>query len=300
MQKINAEVSAQPVTSPLHQVVRLPGLKWLLVLIPLGYVVFLLYYSMGSVLKLSVYDKSGFTLQYVQEVVTDTLYLKVLWNTLKTSFVVTVCTLMLAYPTAYLLVVIESATWKRMIMAAVMITLWISLLVRTFTWTVILQEHGIINTMLLQLGLINEPIKLLYNSIGVTIGMTHILFPYMVLSLYSVMERIDRRLIQAAEGMGARPWQAFLQITLPLSLPGVLSGSLIVFVLALGYFITPALLGGQDSMMISKLIQENIQMTLNWNMASALSLVLLVTTLLLLALSYWVSRLSPMMKGADR
>lgn len=295
--KIKTEVPVPSLAPSLHRFVGIPGLKWLLLLIPLAYTVFLLYYSMISVLKLSIYDKNGFTLQYIQQVFTEPLYLKVLGVTLKTAFIVTVATLLISYPIAYLLVVMESKSWKKVVMSLVMITLWISLLVRTFTWTVILQDQGIINKALLSLGLITEPIKLLYNTTGVVIGMTHILIPYMVLSLYAVMEGIDRRLVQAAQGMGARPWKAFLQVFFPLSLPGVLSGSLIVFVLGLGYFITPALLGGQGNMMISKLIQENIQTTLNWSMASAISLVLLAATLLLLGLAAWVSRLSPLLKG---
>lgn len=297
MERVKPEASALPWLPPLRDFLKLPGLKWLLLIIPILYTVFLLYYSLVSVLKLSVYNETGFTFEYLRKILTDTLYLKVIWITVKTAFVVTVSTLLIAYPISYLLVVIESAKWKKLILSTVMITLWISLLARTFTWTVILQDHGIINEFLIKTGLIEQPVKLLYNSIGVTIGMTHILLPYMVLSLYSVMEGIDRRLIQAAQGLGARPWKAFLQIFFPLSLPGVMSGSLIVFVLGLGYFITPALLGGQENMMISKLIQENIQMTLNWNMAAALSLVLLVTTFILLGLAYWVSRLSPVMKG---
>jgi putative spermidine/putrescine transport system permease protein/spermidine/putrescine transport system permease protein len=295
--KLKTEVPVPSLAPPLHRLVGIPGLKWLLLLIPLAYTVLLLYYSMISVLKLSVYDENGFTLEYIRQVFTEPLYLKVLGVTLKTACIVTVATLLISYPIAYLLVVMESQRWKKVVMSLVMITLWISLLVRTFTWTVILQDQGVINKMLISLGLISEPIKLLYNTTGVVIGMTHILIPYMVLSLYAVMEGIDHRLVQAAQGMGARPWQAFIQVFFPLSLPGVLSGSLIVFVLGLGYFITPALLGGQGNMMISKLIQENIQTTLNWSMASAISLVLLLATFLLLGLAAWVSRLSPLLKG---
>lgn len=295
--KAKTEVPVPTLAPPLHRFIAIPGLKWLLLLIPLVYTAFLLYYSMVSVLKLSVYDADGFTLEYIKQVFTEPLYLRVLGVTMKTAFLVTIITLLISYPIAYLLVVMESPRWKKVVMSLVMITLWISLLVRTFIWTVILQDQGIINKTLLALGIIAEPIKLLYNTTGVVIGMTHILIPYMVLSLYAVMEGIDRRLMQAAQGMGARPWKAFIQIFFPLSLPGVLSGSLIVFVLGLGYFITPTLLGGQGNMMISKLIQENIQTTLNWSMASAISLVLLVATLLLLGLAAWVSRFSPLLKG---
>lgn len=297
MQKVKTETYALPTVQPFRGLEKLPGLKWLLLIVPLIYTLLLLYFPMVNVLKLSFYDKTGFTLIYLQEVLTEPLYLKVLWITMKTAFTVTLVTLLFAYPIAYLLVVIESVKWRQIILGTIMVTLWISLLVRTFTWTVILQDHGIINEVLLKMSVVKEPMKLLYNDTGVIIGMTHILVPYMVLSLYSVMERIDLRLVQAAQGLGARPWKAFIQVFFPLSLPGVMSGSLIVFVLALGYFITPALLGGQGNMMISKLIQENIQSTLNWNLAAALSMVLLAAALILLGLSYWVSRFSPMLKG---
>lgn len=299
MERVNAEAQALIRVPSLLKLSKLPGIKWLLLIVPLLYMLVLLYYSMVSVLKMSIYDADGFTLQYLKETLTDPVYLKVLWLTVKTALFVTIASLVIGYPIAYLLVVIESPRWKQIILGTVMITLWISLLVRTFAWTVILQEHGVINEMLLSMGIIKEPLKLMYNTTGVVIGMTHILLPYMVLSLHSVMETIDQRLMQAAQGLGARPTRAFFQIFFPLSLPGVMSGSLITFVLGLGYFITPALLGGQGNMMISKLIQENIQSTLNWNLASALSLVLLITTFILLSLAYWLSKLSPKLKGDE-
>lgn len=277
------------------------GLKWLLLLIPLIYTILLLYFPMVGVLKLSLYNENGFTLTYFKEIFSTTLYMKVLWITIKTSFIVTIMALIISYPIAYVLVSVNSSVWKKLMMGIVMLSLWISLLVRTFTWTVILQEHGIINTFLIKMGLIHQPLHLIYNDIGVVIGMTHILVPYMILSLYSVMEGIDRRLLQAAQGLGAKPLASFFQIFFPLSLPGILSGSLIVFVLAIGYFVTPSLLGGQENIMISKVIQEHIQTTLNWNMASALSVVLLITMLLLLGLSYWVtSKFTVVTKGGSK
>lgn len=241
-------------------------------------------------------NESGFTMEYIKEVFTEPLYLTVLKNTVKIAFFVTVLSLVISYPISYYMAITESNRLRKFILGVVMITLWISLLVRTFTWSVILQDHGIVNSFLMNIGLIEQPIKLLYTTTSVVIGMTHVLVPYMILSLYSVMDSIDYRLVQAAQGLGARPSKAFYQIFLPLSLPGILSGSLIVFVMSLGYFITPSLLGGNDSMMISKLIAQNIQATLNWNLASALSILLLGTTLLLLAISAWVSKFSAMFK----
>lgn len=271
-------------------------LKWLLLIIPLLYVSVLLYFSLFNVLKLSIYTEDGFTLKYIKEVLTDDIYLRVLWITFKTAIVVTFFTLIIAYPITYL-AVIAGGRWKGLILGTIMISFWISLLVRTFTWLVILRDHGIVNELLMFLGFTNEPIKLVYNFTGTVIGMTHILLPYMVLSLFSVMEGIDRNVVKAAQGMGARPMKAFGQIFFPLSLPGVISGSLIVFVLALGYFVTPMLIGGPENIMISELIQQNIQVSLNWGRASALSVLLLGSTLILLGIAYMFMRNLPALKG---
>lgn len=275
------------------------NLKWIIVFLPLAYMFFLLYFSIVNVLKLSVYTDTGFTFSFIKEVLTDPVYLKVLWITVKTAGIVTIFTLIIAYPITYLAAV-DTPKWKTIIIGTVMITFWISLLVRTFTWLVILRDHGIINSILLNLGIIDEPIKLVYNFTGVVIGMAHILLPYMVLSLYSVMENIDKDLIDAAKGLGAKRHKVFMQIFFPLSLPGVISGTLIVFVLGLGYFVTPMLIGGKDNIMISQLIQQNIQVTLNWNRAAALSLLLLVATFICLGIAYLFMRNVPLLKGGSR
>lgn len=298
MDNVKTDVQVIARVAPVqHSFIKLPGLKWLLLFIPLLYVMVLLYISIFNVLKLSLLNETGFTIEYIKEVLTGTLYLRVLWITIKISFLVTIFSLLIGYPVAYLITITESKFWKQTILGTVLMTLWISLLARTFSWQVILQEYGVLNKLLISLGIIEQPIQLLYNIWGVVIGMTHILLPYMILSLYSVMEGIDRRLLLAAQGLGAKPFKAFFQIFLPLSLPGIMAGSLIVFVLGLGYFITPAILGGQSNIVIAKLIQENIQMSLNWHLASALSLLLLVTTLVLLAIAYGISKLSPLGKG---
>ncbi|MDQ0219858.1 ABC transporter permease [Peribacillus cavernae] len=285
--------------SPAYRLTRIPGLQWLLLLVPFAYILFLVVFSIIGFFKLSIYDETGFTLQYLTHMFTETVYLQVLWVTLKIAAIVTVISLLLAYPVAYLLVKVESKKWKSLIMGAVLIPFWISLLVRTFAWTMLLQEQGIINKLLISVGILQEPIPLLYNTAGVVIGMTHVLLPYMVLSLYAVMEGIDQRLVQAAQGMGARPWKAFIQIFFPLSLTGVLSGSLLVFVQGLGYFITPALLGGPDNMMISVLIQRNVSETLNWHLASAIALLLFIVTLLVLLISFFFLRNNPVLKEVE-
>lgn len=269
---------------------KIPGLKWMLVIIPLVYIVVLLLYPMLSLFKLSFVDETGFTLEYIHRLFSSTIYLQVLWVTLKISFIVTVVCLLISYPIAYLLIRISSNIWASIILALALIPFWISLLVRTFSWVVMLQDQGAINQILIGLGIIDEPLKLLYSTTGVVIGMVHVLYPYMFFSLYSVMKGIDQRLLQAAQGLGAHPLQVFFQITLPLSLPGVLAGSLLVFVMSLGFFITPALLGGSKDMMVSMVIENYINQTLNWHLASALSLVLFVVTMLILLLAFFILR----------
>lgn len=282
-----------------HKIAGIPRINFMLIIVPLFYMVFILYFSLFKVLKLSVIDDTGFTLEYLKTVLTGKVYLKVLLTTFKTAFYVTTVTIFISYPIAYLIAVIQSPKWKRIIMGIVMITLWVSLLVRTFTWMIVLQDQGIVNGLMMAFGIIKEPVRLVFNSTGVIIGMTHLLLPFMIMNLYPVMEGIDRRLVEAAKGMGARPYKAFFQIYFPLTFPGIVAGSLIVFVMGLGYFVTPALLGGQSDMMISKLIHDNIQVTLNWNIAAALSLVLLIATFVILGISYWITRFFKVFKGDE-
>jgi ABC-type spermidine/putrescine transport system permease subunit I len=163
---------------------------------------------------------------------------------------------------------------------AVLIPFWTSILVRTYAWMVLLQRRGALNTLLVQFGLIQEPLELMYNRFGVLVGMVHILLPYMILPLYSVMQGIDMDLIKAAENLGANPLQSFARVFFPLSLPGVGAGLSLVFILAVGFFITPALMGGARETMIAQLIQRLISILLDWELGSALAFVLLAVVLI--------------------
>jgi ABC-type spermidine/putrescine transport system permease subunit I len=280
-----------PIADPLtRKFPKIPGLKWTLLIIPAAYVLILLGISLVGLLKLSIVDESGITLEYISRFLTEKVYIDVLIITFKIAFYVTFFCLLLGYPVAYTLTKIENAQWRSTIFGIILVSFWISLLVRTFTWMVLLRSNGVINDLLIMVGIIDEPIKLLYNTTGIVVGMTHILLPYMILSLYSVMEGIDKRLLQAAQGLGARPWKAFIQIFFPLSIPGVLSGSLIVFVLGIGYFITPALLGGPENLMISQLIHDQVNIVLNWNFAAAIAVILLVFTSIFLCIAAMVTK----------
>lgn len=182
----------------------------------------------------------------------------------------------------YAIIAASLTGWKRdLMLAAVLLPLWTSLLVRTAAWFILLQEKGLINDLLLTLGLINAPLALIFNRTGVIIAMTHVLLPFMVLPIYSVLITIPKNLMPAAASLGAHPLRAFLRVLLPLSLRGVASGSLLVFISAIGYYITPALIGGPGDQMISSIIAFYATGSANWGMAGALGAVLLVATLLL-------------------
>lgn len=207
---------------------------------------------------------------------------KILMNTLRMSLLVMVFCLLIGYPYAYLM----NASAPRaaaLLLIAVLIPFWSSILVRTYAWTVILQKTGLINSLLLGIGIVEEPLKLFRNLFGIVVGMTHILLPFMVLPIYAVMQRIDKDLVTAAESLGAPPFRAFREVFLPLSLPGVYAGSLLVFIVALGYYITPALLGGAKDKMMGALVVDQVQQLLNWGMGSAMAVVLLIATLVILA-----------------
>jgi ABC-type spermidine/putrescine transport system permease subunit I len=165
-------------------------------------------------------------------------------------------------------------------MIFVLVPFWTSILVRSYAWMVLLGREGSINRLLINLGIRDEPVQLLNTRLAVYVGMVHILLPFMILPLYSVMRGIDRNYLRAAENLGGRPWQVFRHVFFPLTLPGMAAGCLVVFILSLGFYITPALIGGPRDVMISMLIAQQVN-TLNWGFASALALVLLVIAMVI-------------------
>jgi ABC-type spermidine/putrescine transport system permease subunit I len=208
-------------------------------------------------------------------------YIRVFGITLQIAAIVTVFTLLLGYPVAYALSSISPAR-ANLLMILVLIPFWTSILVRSYAWMVLLGQEGIINEALLATGLRDAPMQMLNTRLAVYFGMIHILLPFMILPLYAVMRGIDRNLLRAAGNLGAPPSAVFRRIFFPLSLPGVAAGCLLVFILSLGFYITPALLGGQRDVMISMLIQQQV-VQLKWGFGAALGLVLLV-----LALGFYV------------
>lgn len=213
----------------------------------------------------------------------STTYLRVFGNTFLVATVVTVATVAIGFPTAWLLAVAPRKL-SSVLFAILLLSMWTNLLARTFAWMVLLQATGPINRVLMALGLISEPLALVNNLVGVTIGMTYIMLPFLVMPLHATLRSIDPSTLRAAAICGASRWQAFWRVLVPLALPGVASGALMVFVMALGYFVTPALLGGPSYMMLAELIAQLVQELLNWGLAGAAAFVLLAVTLSLYAL----------------
>ncbi|MEM7171861.1 MAG: ABC transporter permease [Pseudomonadota bacterium] len=219
-------------------------------------------------------------LQNYLTIFSKSIYLGVLWNTVAIAGATTILCALIGFPVAYSMV--HSRAWiRKLLIFSVLIPFWTSILVRSFAWLVILQRGGIINDVLIGVGMIAEPLDLVYNRFGVLLGMVQVLLPFMVFPLFSVMARIDDSYFRAATNLGANPIRAFYRVYLPLCLPGLVTGAMLVFIIALGYFITPALLGGRGDIMIAQLIFERIDEFGDWPLASALAIVLLVGTGLL-------------------
>lgn len=249
------------------------------VLVGLLPILFLAFFFLLPVARLLTLSIEGGTLAHFEKAVLGELYVRVFYDTFKIAIAVTLLSLLLAYPVAYVLST-ASPQWALIGFVFLMLPFWTSILVRTYAWMILLGRNGVLNQVLTGLGLVSEPVALLYNVPGVLIGMVHVLLPYMVFPIYSAMLRVDRDLLLAAEGLGASSWSVFWRVFLPLTLPGVIAGTALVFILSLGFYITPALLGGGRVIMIAVLIEQQVRQFLDWGFASALSIVLLSFALL--------------------
>jgi putative spermidine/putrescine transport system permease protein len=225
----------------------------------------------------SIHDDSGFTLVGFRMFVEEPAYWMVLGYTGVLGLVTLAITLICGYAVAYWLVTMEK-TWAVILMAFVLIPFWSSGLVRTYAWLVILGRQGILNTTLSDLGLIDSPLAFIGTNTAVVFALAYYLLPYMILSLYSVMNGIDRNLLLAARNLGASPAAAFRHVFLPLTRPGVLAGSYIVFMLGIGMYITPAMLGGPDQTTLPLMIAIQINEAMDWTFAATLSVILLLVT----------------------
>jgi putative spermidine/putrescine transport system permease protein len=254
---------------------------WLLVAPAAVCILVLFVVPIGYVLLLSVTDPT-LSLAHYRRLLSVPLYTGVMLNTFKTSLIVTLACLAAGYPLAYVMARRNDA-WAVALLVAVGLSFWTGFVVRTYAWLVILGNKGPLAAAYALAGW-GRPPQLLFTSFSSTLGMTHVLLPYMVLALYAVMRKIEPSYLRAAESLGARPFAAFRLVFLPLSLPGVVNGSILVFTMCLGFYITPILLGTPKDMMISQLINQQIEDLLAWGFASAIAVVLLACTLVLLGI----------------
>ena len=210
------------------------------------------------------------------------VFVRILARTFEISAVVTLAALLLGYPLAYWLSTLP-ARQANLLMILVLVPFWTSVLVRIAAWIVLLQSEGLVNRALIGVGVIDHPLALLFNRLGVEIAMVHILLPFMILPLYSVMKGVPPTYLRAAVSLGSAPLAAFFRVYVPQTYPGIGAGGLLVFIIAIGYYVTPALLGGADDQMLSYYVAQYTNVTINWGLACALGAVLLVATLLLYA-----------------
>lgn len=273
----------------LHERLGLLGL----VLPAFGLIVVTMLLPVGWLFYLSVLSDAGsFSLEHYRRMWEQPSYARTFVTTFEVSLITTGLCLLLGYPLAYFLSELPKRV-ANLCMIAVLLPLWTSLLVRTYAWLVLLQRRGLINTWGMQLGLWDEPLPLVHNLVGTVIGTVHVMLPFLVLPLYAAMRAIDRDCIKAAANLGASPVRAFWLVFFPLSLPGLSTGALIVFILCLGFYVTPAVLGGGKVIMVSSRIASDIEMFFNWGAASSLGVVLLVLTAALLFIASRFGKTDP-------
>lgn len=271
-----------------------PGLLWLVVffLLPLCLIIFLSFLSRGLYGQI-LYE---FTLtNYIRFF--EPLYIGILIDTFKVALITTLVTLLLGYPLAYYIAGLTRA-WQNTWLLLVMIPFWINFLVRSYAWVIILRSQGMVNTFLLHLGWIEQPLQLLYNPAAVMLGMVYTLLPFMVLPIYVSLEQLDRRKLEAAYDLGANPFQAFRHVTLPLTLSGVVTGCVLVFVSSFGMFIIPDIMGGAKSALIGNVIQNQFLSARDWPFGAALSILLILMSSVMIYLYYRATRLQRQQGGS--
>jgi putative spermidine/putrescine transport system permease protein len=255
---------------------------WLLVLPLLAFLVLLFVLPIGQVLWISLSEPS-LGLQNYRHLVTSGSIHRMLWTTLRVCALTTALSLVLGYAVAYAMVH-ASPRHRTWMLLFILVPFWVSVLVRAFSWLMLLHDGGILNSFLESQGIITEPIHLVRNEVGVLIGMTHYMIPYAVLPLYATMRGIDRQYVMAARGLGAGSFEAFRRVYLPMSLPGIVGAGVLVFILTLGFFVTPAILGGGKTVMIAEYVSVQILNIARWGVGAMLAVVLLVSVFALLGL----------------
>ena len=278
-------------------VLLMPALSLLVLLlvVPIAIMVVFTFYTFVT----AGVEKPVLTLANWQEFLSDPYYHAFLWKTVRVATITALVCAVMGYPAAYS-IAMSRFRHKWLLLLLLIVPFWISFTIRTFSWIHILGEQGVINVTLMQLGLIDQPIRMLYTEGAVIMGMVHFLLPYMVLNVYVSLDGIDRNLIAAARTLGCTGWQAFKEVSLPLSLPGLMAGLLLYFVLAAGSYVTPQILGSTRDALFGNLVFDTIMSELNWPLGATLSIVLLVLLGIITVIYSRYMGLSQIFKGLSR
>ena len=281
MPQLAGEAPALRTSGPGYRL-SVTGVYWLLVAPALVLMLAFYLYPLTRVLWISVTDPS-FGLQNYERLFTSASIHNMLLTTARICTITTAVTLLLAYAVSYVLTHASPAV-QRWMFLGVLLPLWISVLVRAFAWVALLRREGIVNDALLGIGIIDEPVALIWNEFGIVVGMVHYMLPFGILPLYASMRDIDRRAIAAARGLGATRFQSFWRVFLPLSLPGIIGAGVLVFIFSLGFFVTPAILGGGRTLMIAEYISVQILDIVRWGIGTMLASTLIIVIFVLLAI----------------
>ncbi|MHA4214836.1 spermidine/putrescine ABC transporter permease PotB [Bacillus cereus] len=264
------------------KLLALPTVAWLLIffLIPLVFILGFAFMQRGAYGTVEM----QFTLENISRVF-DPLYLGTLWETVKIAVITTVICLLIGYPFAYTITIVDRK-YRSILLLLATIPFWINFLVRSYAWIVILRSQGLVNTLLLKLGIISEPLNLLYNTPSVILGMVYSLLPFMILPVYAAIEQLDKRKLEAAYDLGATPIKAFWNITVPMTMSGIATGSILVFVSSIGMFVVSDVMGGSKVALIGNVIQNQFLGARDWPFGSALSIIVVLFSVLLIYLYY--------------
>lgn len=264
------------------KLLALPTVAWLLIffLVPLLFVLAFAFLQRGTYGTVEM----SFTLENIKRVF-DSLYMETLWETVKIAVITTVLCLLIGYPFAYTVTIVDRK-WRSLLLLLATIPFWINFLVRSYAWIVILRSQGLVNTLLLKLGIISEPLNLLYNTPSVILGMVYSLLPFMILPVYAAIEQLDKRKLEAAYDLGATPLKAFWHVTVPMTMSGIATGSILVFVSSIGMFVVSDVMGGSKVALIGNVIQNQFLGARDWPFGSALSMIVVLFSVLLIYLYY--------------
>jgi len=264
------------------KLLALPTVVWLLLffLVPLVFVLGFAFMQRGAYGTVEM----QFTLDNIVRVF-DPLYMGTLWETVKIAVITTVLCLLIGYPFAYTITIVDRK-YRSILLLLATIPFWINFLVRSYAWIVILRSQGLVNTLLLKLGIISEPLNLLYNTPSVILGMVYSLLPFMILPVYAAIEQLDKRKLEAAYDLGATPVKAFWNVTVPMTMSGIVTGSILVFVSSIGMFVVSDVMGGSKVALIGNVIQNQFLGARDWPFGSALSMIVVLFSVLLIYLYY--------------